>query len=229
MGPFGKFYYHDNSQIGKAIAEGKFWEDFYKPWFDLLEPGDVLVDVGANMGFFSIYAAKKGATVWAFEVSPGVFEVMQKNVIENEVEQNVKCENQALFDEPGVLTLNPEWEHSIGGRVTDYDYHSDGMSLIKGEGGVEFRSRTLDSYGLEKLHLLKIDTQGADLRVLCGAKETINRCRPIILCEMEPIPARLHGDDEVGLMGFFREADYDVMGVRAGMYGVKDFVAVPRG
>lgn len=230
VGPYGKFFYFDNCAIGRTIAEGFFWENFYKQWFDALHPLDVVVDVGANIGFFSIYAASKGASVWAFEVSPQVFEVLVRNVDENRALE-VRCENRALFDRECELVMNPEWVDVCKGQVTDYEKmeNSGGMSLVAGSGEDVYHSRTLDSYELSQCDLIKVDTQGADLRVLVGARETIKKHRPTILVELEPVPARLHGDSEAGMQGFFREMDYDLHCVRYGEYGVQDFVAVPRG
>lgn len=232
VSPYGKFYYFDNDVIGRTIAEGKFWEDFYKPWFDKLKTGDVFVDVGANIGFFTIYAGLKDVWVWSFEASREVYKLLAANVGTNKVDANVRLENVALYDSQCALVMNSDWLKSVR---PDLDYekmeNSGGLSLVRGSGSSCYWSRTLDSYRLPQLDLLKVDAQGSDVRILVGGRETIKKHRPVVLFEMEPVPARLHGDSEETAMEFFRELDYDVQCVRVGVdaYGEKDFVAVPRG
>ena len=64
---YGTFSYWPNDLIGASIAQGNFWEPFLKSVFDELKSDSVVVDAGANIGWFTIYAAKRGAYVYAFE------------------------------------------------------------------------------------------------------------------------------------------------------------------
>ena len=231
---YGKFFYFAPDAIGQMIASGVFWDAHFRPWLDGLGPDDVFVDVGANIGFFTIYVARRGAKVYSFEASPEVFDLLDRNVALNGLRERVLLENGALYDKAGELTLNPEWNDwpkLENGRV-DYEHHSNsgGMSLVPGNGGpYRIKAETLDSYRLSKCSLIKSDVQGADLRVLVGAEKTIEEFRPVVLFEMEPIPARLHGDSIEKAMQFFEGKDYTVICVNSGGYGQKDFVAVPRG
>jgi FkbM family methyltransferase len=186
----GWFYYFAPDVIGKTIASGLFWDMHFRPYIDQLKDGDVFVDVGSNIGFFSIYCGKKGCEVYSFECSKQVFDLLERNVELNNLQDKVKVFNFPLYDSEIKMQLNPEWS------MVDYEQseNSGGMSLVPGDDGFCI-SKTLDSFNLTKVNLIKVDTQGADLRVLVGARKTIQRCRPIVLFEIEPIPARLHGDD----------------------------------
>lgn len=63
--------------------------EWLHPQMDILGPGLTLIDVGASIGFFTIYAAKRGAKVYAFEPSTEVFDLLKRNVEVNGVSENV--------------------------------------------------------------------------------------------------------------------------------------------
>jgi 31-O-methyltransferase len=63
-----------------------------------VSPGDVILDVGANIGVFSLYAAKQGARVYAFEPMPSTFAVLELNVRLHGLETVVKARNIGLSD-----------------------------------------------------------------------------------------------------------------------------------
>jgi FkbM family methyltransferase len=231
---YGVFNYFDVDSIGTSIAQGLFWEEHLRPWFDEMGPGKVFVDAGANIGFFSIYCARKGADVYAFEASPEVFSLLQKNVQENQL-HNVCTSQTALFDRACSVAIMPDHE-GWGGYPTLADGNIDyekmgnagalGLSPV-GDGETRLYKMIavpLDNFCLEKVSLLKTDVQGADLRVLHGARMTIKRCQPVILFEYEPAPSNLLGDPLESYFEFFKEMNYEVQHIHAG-----DFVARPGG
>lgn len=237
---FGSFYYFEPDEIGKKIAEGKFWDSCYRPWMDALPPASVVVDIGANIGFFTIYLAKRGHWIWSFEASSEVYSLLKRNIELNVMEINVRPINVALYDKETLLGLNPEWNDwkKLPNGKVDYENNSNsgGMSLvpqtISWNGTPQdylMKAYTLDSFEVPHVRLIKIDTQGADLRILHGAVKTIEKYRPIVCFEIEPIPAKLHGDSIEDAYKFFQDRDYTVTCVNAGEYGQVDLVAVPNG
>lgn len=139
----------------------------------------------------------------------------------------------ALYDSERDLVLNPEWNYWPKDKDGFPDYmqmdNSGGMSLAPvGNGKLTFRTCTLDSYELEQVDLIKIDVQGADLRVLDGARNTIRKYRPIVVFEYSPDAARLHGDSQAWFMEFFAALDYKVTEVGGDNYSWQDFVAEPK-
>jgi hypothetical protein len=74
----------------------------------------------------------------------------------------------------------------------------------------EVRAVALDSLELTEIALIKIDTQGADLRVLEGADATIRRCRPVILFEWERDLGQQHGATLDDFRTFFASRDYSM-------------------
>ncbi len=141
---------------------------------DLLRPGDLLADVGANIGFYTVLAARRGARVEAFEPSAGAA---------------ATCEQVIALNALGSLaTLH----RAACGAVSGFARFTTGLDIsnhiVRGEeSGIEVPVTTLDETlaGLEApLCVLKVDAEGHDLEVLRGAQQTIARLRPVILVEI---------------------------------------------
>lgn len=228
---FGRFFYFQPDAIGQRIASGEFHDRHLKPYLDSLHSGDTFVDVGANIGFLTVYVASRGARVEAFEPAVEVASLLERNVAENNLAGLTTVHRVALYDEEVSLRVNPEWtdyrKRADGGIDWELSPNSGGLSLVRGAGC--YKSRTLDSFKFEKMTLLKVDTQGADLRVLVGAKETIKRTRPVICFEFEPSCSgrNASGDSLDDFFVFLNEFGYDVSKIASGMTA-EDFVAVPK-
>ncbi len=149
-------------------------DDIYG-WFPLKE-GAVVLDVGAQIGSFSVKSAlEKKASVVAFEPFPVNFKRLTRNIELNSL-AGVKAINMGLWNESGEMKLYID-ELSTGG-------HS--MVAQKGE-FVTVRTAVMDKVveelGLKSVDLIKIDTEGAEIKILEGAKGTLLRFRPFIIME----------------------------------------------
>ena len=151
--------------------------------------GVVCVDCGANIGPFTVSWAHQMAgwgSVLAFEPQERLFYALAGNLALNNL-SNARALWAAVGAENG----------SIGVPVLDYDVPSSFGSLeLRASPAVEsigqpvdysrtvtVPMRTIDSLGLARLDLLKVDVEGMELEVLRGALETIERCRPVIIAE----------------------------------------------
>lgn len=130
---------------------------------------DLVVDVGANIGWYSLLAAKKKAQkVHAFEPVPEIFTLLEKSVIHNGFEQIV-CHESVVTDHEGEATLylNPHTNKGLASIVRNSGYGS----LVCG-------AVTLDSlFGDQTIEILKLDVEGAEPNVLVGAKRMIEEER----------------------------------------------------
>lgn len=136
-------------------------------------PGDLVLDVGAGRGSYTLTALALGARVIAF--SPEVRDtlLLRANLEANPVFSD-RClvMEGGLYSKDGRLVLNPSW--------SAYEYVDDHR---EGEDVPGFPVVTLDSLGIEGVNWIKIDVEGGELHVLQGAEETIRRCRPRVIVE----------------------------------------------
>jgi FkbM family methyltransferase len=150
----------------------------------LIEPGDVVIDVGANVGALTVPLARavgpKGA-VFAFEPQPFVFYVLCGNLALNGLEW-ANAQRQILGAEPGVTQIA-----SVDYRVPG---NFGGFSVPKSEasGIIPTVVGPLDAWRLNRCNLIKIDVEGMEKLVIRGAYDTIRRHRPILWIEAEDQP-----------------------------------------
>lgn len=151
--------------------------------YEYLQPanGDIVVDVGAHYGFYTILASRlvgDRGKVLAFEPHPKNYERLLTNINSNNI-RNVVCFNKAL-DEADRQTRLYISSHSERHSIS-FD-HNPGSSYDGSYICVE--SVKLDTIikllGIKKINLIKIDVEGAESNVLRGAKTTIKQFRPAL-------------------------------------------------
>lgn len=188
----------------------------------LLVPGDNVLDVGANIGRMSLLASRLvGSTgrVLAFEPSPLVVASLYKNAFFNNC-SNIAIRNYAVSDADGRLAFHVPLDTNSGlGSFRDI---GEGQSLV-----IEVPIRRLDAEtGLpESVRLIKIDTEGADLRVLRGAQALIDRCRPTIVMEFSPRWIAQLGDSAEWILEFAAKSGYSLYQLRPN--GPEPLTALP--
>lgn len=70
-----------------------------------LKKGMNIIDMGAHQGFFSVYAAGKGAKVYAFEPDKDSYQILEWNVRKNKLGSLIECFNAAVSDRDGTIEL----------------------------------------------------------------------------------------------------------------------------
>ena len=149
----------------------------------VLREGDVFADAGANVGWFTLLAASiVGETghVHAFEPRPQTVDHLDQTIALNRLQQRVTLHRCGLSDADGEMMLvwSPDTDNP-GGSFLSGD-------VPQGMQGERVALQTLDAFALPRLDFLKIDVEGAEMRVFAGGRKTIERCRPIILSEIYP-------------------------------------------
>ena len=88
--------------VSRRIAEEGIWEPYETSLvMDLLHPGAVFVDVGANIGYFTVLAATTAGKVFAFEPDPENFRLLEANLALNALQRKVTAVPAALAEEDG--------------------------------------------------------------------------------------------------------------------------------
>jgi len=168
-----------------------FGETWYSHDYDVagcpIRKDDVVLDIGANQGFFTCYAAHRGARVYAFEPHPISFERLKKNVASNGYADRVKAECLAIGDFEGEANLFCS-SHLDGGADTINAQHAAAVTRMgKDQRELPVRVARLSSVFPSDVNvrLLKMDCEGAELAIL---KDLVNPA------QFESISIEFHPD-----------------------------------
>lgn len=157
-----------------------------------LQPGDVFVDVGANIGYFPVIAAGlvgNGGAVFAFEPDAGNFQLLQANLRLNDCANCVTAVEAGLADIEGegrlFLSEDNAGDHQIFAAGPGRSSHA--ISLHNGSDFLRGR--------LQRLDLLKVDVQGAEYAVMAGLLPLLLELErlPRIILELTPLSLRQGG------------------------------------
>ena len=144
----------------------------------LLESGMVVVDIGANVGYYTLLAAEKvggHGKVFAFEPEPSRYTLLEKNVRVNGL-KNVILAQKAVSNKTGTARLYLDPRHNPGDhRLFD---------SFDGRESVAVETTSLDDFFKDKgpfIHVIKMDIQGAEMAALEGMANTIKRHHDLTL------------------------------------------------
>lgn len=133
----------------------------------------VVMDVGAHMGFFTLKIAGKVARVIAVEPDPTNFAFLSRNVKINGLDGKVILENFALGEKEKMIFLDRD---GYGfGRTKVTSKKTDCLTEMKTIDGLA------KEVELDRLDVIKIDTEGNELKILKGAKNTLAKHKPVLL------------------------------------------------
>jgi FkbM family methyltransferase len=161
-----------------------------------LKANSVVVDAGANIGAFSVFAATLAphGSVYAFEPAPRAFELLKRNIV---LYQNIHCYNLGLGN---TSTRHKLYVHSQDTFSSTYE-DSGRLEIVQRKGSlidIDSQVITIDEFvsreHINKLDLIKIDTEGYEAKVIEGARNTITKHRPIIV-----LAGYHHPDDAAAL------------------------------
>ncbi|MGA7340766.1 MAG: FkbM family methyltransferase [Terracidiphilus sp.] len=124
-------------------------------------PGSTVLDVGANVGVYTLLAAKRGARVFAIEADPRNVELLRRHVRINGFEDRVTIFPTAVGDREGTVSLF---------RLEGNCGHS---NLFAGTDPVQVPCRTIDSLNLPPIQVCKMDIEGGEMKALLGMQATI--------------------------------------------------------
>jgi FkbM family methyltransferase len=174
-----------------------FWAGFEKSdwekktreiWSELSKVSNVILDIGANTGIFSIIAKAYNpkAKVHAFEPQPNVFKVLEKN---NQINSfDIYCHQLALSDESGELPFYNTGYSTFENNNTTHgslnkEWRTEKQQAIKVQ--VERLDEFLDKNKVNKIDLIKIDVETLEFEVLSGYGKNLAQHNPLILLEIQ--------------------------------------------
>lgn len=164
---------------------------------DVIKKGMTVIDVGAHIGYYSLYFAKcVGPTgrVFSFEPVPENLALLSKNIQLNKIRWIEAFPNAVYSCTKDISFAVPSESENSG---------EGSLSLDRGGRKILVHAVSLDSFcsSLDVLpNLIKLDVEGAELEVLLGAKNTIDRCRPKLLIELHHFDGNVAGHPVPGLL-----------------------------
>ncbi len=171
-------YNSTDTHIGRSLdLYGEFSELEGALFALILKPGMVAIDVGANIGCFTVPMAKRvgaNGSIVAIEPQRVIYQTLCANVALNAL-ANVHTVHAAAGAEAGSIIV-PEINYSAGGNFG-------GVELGGDDKGESVPVNVLDALPLAACHLIKIDVEGMEGAVIEGAKETIGKFRPVLYVE----------------------------------------------
>jgi len=171
------------------IQQQLFWYGYYEKELGellkkIIKPGEVFLDLGANIGYFSLLVANNSPSVKviSFEPVAGLFQNMNDNISLNNI-KNISTVNAAVGEISGEGELFVSAPNNLGmssfHQPENYSGKKERVKIV-----------TIDDWfktsGLSKIDVIKLDIEGSELDALKGMKEMLQKDKPIVIVEVNP-------------------------------------------
>jgi FkbM family methyltransferase len=194
-----------SDRIGRMMWAGCYEPELVELLKQVLDPAMTFVDIGAQVGYFSTAAAAlvgPAGAVYSFEPDPGCFSMLQRNA---QPYPWMKVHNSAVADFTGEASFYRSPKHDESGWGAIFDAGG-------GRAKIDVRVCTLDSWrageGVRQIDVIKIDVEGAECRVLEGARDVIAGARPLVWVEANEVCLGRDGQSVSLLLGLLARRDY---------------------
>lgn len=166
-----------------------------------VRPGTLVIDVGANIGFFTRRFARwvsPGGRVIAIEPESANIGRLRQRLADDGSASTVDILQAAVTDVPGPVRLEINAVHPGDHRIGDQGELVDGITL----------DNLIEARGWPAVSLIKIDIQGAEMRALAGAREVLTRFRPALYVEVDDRNLREFGSSAAELIDALAKIGY---------------------
>jgi len=240
-----KYYGYNVVYMPGDSLISRFWKGYeYEPdvlacVLRILPPDAVFFDVGANIGLFTVAVARNcpASRIHCFEPSPTPRQCLHQTIIQNELIDRITLNEMALSSKSGVseFFIHDDLRHASGDGFKD-------TGIAGATHTIRVPVTTLDNYvqetKIDRLDLIKIDTEGMELNVLRGGLNSIATLRPKIIFEAIPSFAAMYGISMEDIFMFLKNHNYclqmlqgDVLDrvsfLEINSSGVSNFLAIP--
>lgn len=174
-----KFKVDLGDRLGCDIYYG-FYQEYFDSqlMFNLLHPGSIFLDIGANFGYWAVNVAKlTNGVVHAFEPDAAAYSLLEENVIKNGLQAIVACHQVAVGAENGETDFYVCQESSFSSMSPT------GRAQLQEKVKISVSSldTVLPQWGLSQIDGMKIDVEGHEFAVLQGGIETIKNSPTLII------------------------------------------------
>jgi FkbM family methyltransferase len=198
--------------IDELIQQQIYFLEFYDPQGinflkKQLTKGDVFIDIGANIGCYSLIASKlvgENGQVYAFEAIKNIHERLVFNVQLNNL-KNVTIENKAVHEKTELLEFFVSRHENLGmSSIFHHDAESGKTEKVN--------AISLDDYfsinKLNRVNLIKMDIEGAELFALKGMQSIISTYRPVVIMEICDDILQNTSYESIDIINYFNDLNY---------------------
>lgn len=203
-----KLYLDFTKAVDKRLFLNGFEKDVIDYFSKVVKEDDVVLDVGANIGIYSLIAGKKvgdKGKVYAFEPADLAFEKLQYHIDLNELDNIVPIKS-GVSNKTGTATFNvceDDAFNSLGETPMKDIIKQETIDLVTID---DFVSK----HKLTKVDVIKVDTEGAEFLVFEGAKKTLEKFKPTLFFETNPSVTEGFSNNISNILDFIRAYDYDL-------------------
>jgi FkbM family methyltransferase len=168
---------YGNDTISNWLASRGYWENnLIKYTEKYLNDDSIILDIGANIGTWSIPLAIKNRKIYSFEPYDSSYYALCGNIFLNNKESIIYPRHCAITDNTNMkTTIHLSESINVGGCKL--------IETTNSEQKNKYTLATLDSFQFDKIDLIKIDVEGHELNVLKSGEQTILKYKPVILFE----------------------------------------------
>ena len=219
--PYGVFWTRENDFVNDQLRNfGGHQRSELGMIRSLSREGDVVLDVGAHIGTFCIPLAQHigdSGRLFAFEPMPSSHRILEKNIAENDLAGRATAINALISDDASEYQAHISHDHTSAAYFVPAGSAADQQKSAAdtGEAGNSAVATIhLDNWGLEskapleRLDVMKVDTEGMELRVLRSAAGLIERFRPVVMVEISGDFLARSGDSVREIERFLRKHGY---------------------
>jgi FkbM family methyltransferase len=202
-----KWHYADSFMFGDRLALGHEAELEAEVFKGLPEDGTFL-DVGAHVGHYALRAAKRCARVLAVEANPRTYDRLEQNIELNHL-HNVHHYNFAAWDKHEKLTLTSKHGHDYDGTDSLVPHLEDATEVKE----IPVQAFRIDEVlaGEDRVDVVKIDVEGADLHVIRGMSGLLEKHRPRLFIEDHSVYGYYKRDDLDALLDSLGYSSQDII------------------
>jgi FkbM family methyltransferase len=196
---------------------GQFESGTAKVLERLVQPGSIVLDIGANVGAHTLPLARlvgpKGK-VYAFEPTEYAFGKLKRNLQLNPALNLRVIAEQIRLTSSG--TNDPAEIYSSWKVIGQEPRHPKHLGIPKSTAGAQ--AITLDEYrdrmGIQKIDFVKLDVDGFEVDVIRSGKDTLRRCQPAICMEISPYVLQERGTSSTELVGVLQESGFQLIDLK---------------
>jgi FkbM family methyltransferase len=199
--------------LRRILANGYYEPRISQLYCDHIRPDGDILDIGANVGFFTVGGARRLTTgrLLAAEPTSGAFTHLKKNVERNGVSERVILFKGMVGLERGQGQIHfiPGYEEYSSADIPEH-FAMKNQTCLSETVPIERVDDLVERYSLRPT-LMKVDVEGAEFSVFAGAQATLATFRPVVISELWRGPTRADGHRGIEIVRMLEQLGYVVL------------------